>query len=609
MKRTPRERTARRTWIAPACVALVSLIPFLPALQNGFVSWDDEKNFLANPNYRGLGLEQLSWMWTTFHMGHYVPLSWMTLGLDYLLWGMRPGGYHLTSLLLHAANAVLVYFLAQRVLAHGGVCASTDDASLPAAFAAVLFAVHPLRVESVVWATERRDVLSLLFFLASVLAYLRAADVGGARKWYWLSVAAFPCALLSKATAMTLPAALLILELYPLKRLPAEEGWWSVAARRVYRGLVPFILLSAASVILSLVALHPPAQLRMDQKLAVSAYSLSFYHWKSLVPLRLSPLYEMPQQVRPLDLVFVGSYLLVLGITALAWRNRHRWPGINAAWLAFVAISLPMLGVVQNGPQIAADRYTYHAGAVLAILAGGGMCVMRSRTRASATRAAAVVLLAALAALTWRQTMVWRSSETLWARVLALDPGSSYARSALATLLYKQDRVGEAIEQSRQAIALAPGLAEAHNNLGVGLARQGDLAGAVEQYRLAIAINPSYDEAQGNWGVVLARQGDMGAAIDHYRQALSTNPLNADAHVNWGNALVRLGSPDEAITQYQSALTIRPDHADAQLNWGVALARLGRMQEALRHFELALAIDPDLAEASAYRERARQMLR
>ena len=596
--------------IAPACVALASLIPFLPALQNGFVSWDDERNFLANPHYRGLGLEQLSWMWTTFHMGHYVPLSWMTLGLDYLLWGMRPGGYHLTSLLLHAANAVLVYFLARRVLARGGACASADAAALPAAFAAVLFAVHPLRVESVVWVTERRDVLSLLFFLASVLAYLRAADIGGAsRKWYWLSVALFLGALLSKATAMTLPAALFILELYPLARLPAEEGWWSAAARRLYRGLLPFVLLSAASVILSLVALHPPTQLRMDQKLAVSAYSLSLYLWKSLVPLRLSPLYEMPQQVHPLDLVFVGSYLLVIGVTALAWSNRRRWPGINAAWLAFVAISLPMLGVVQNGPQIAADRYTYHAGVVLAMLAGGGVCVMLSRARARASSAAAVALLAVLAVLTGRQTQVWRSSETLWAHVLALDPGSSYARSAMATLLYKQDRVGEAIEQSRQAIALAPGLAEAHNNLGVGLARQGDLAGAVEQYQLAIAINPSYDEAQGNWGVVLARQGDMGAAIDHYRQALSANPQNADAHVNWGNALVRLGSPDEAITHYQAALTIRPDHADAQLNWGVALARLGRMQEAIRHFELALDIDPNLAEASAYLEQANRMVR
>ena len=612
MKRAPGAPMGSRKWIAPACVAILSLTPFLPALQNGFVSWDDEKNFIANPHYRGLGLEQLSWMWTTFHMGHYVPLSWMTLGLDYVLWGMRPVGYHLTSLLLHAANAVLVYFLARRVLVHAGACASapSGDASLSAAFAALLFAVHPLRVESVAWVTERRDVLSLLFYLASVITYLRAAaSVGAARKAYWLSVALFACALLSKATAMTLPAALFILEMYPLRRLPERGGWWGPAARRVYLGLVPYAVLSAASVLLSLVALRPPDQLPVDQKVAVSAYSLSLYLWKSVAPLRLSPLYEMPQQVRPMALVFVASYAVVIGLTAFAWSTRRRWPGVSAAWLAFIAISLPMLGVVQNGPQIAADRYTYHAAAVLAILAGGGMCALLSRAHGGATRAAAVALIAGLSVLTWNQAKVWRSSETLWARVLMRDPTSSYAHSATATLLYGQDRVSEAIEHSRQAVALAPGLAEAHNNLGVGLARQGIVAEAIEQYQRAVAINPRYDEAQGNWGVVLARQGDLEGAIDHYRQALAMNPLNADAQVNWGNALVRLGNPVDAMTHYQAALTIRPDHADAQLNWGVALARLGKLPDAIRHFELALAINPDLTEATTYLEQARRMVR
>ncbi|MEP7002294.1 MAG: hypothetical protein ABI969_17525, partial [bacterium] len=227
MKRTSSSRAESYRAVAPLCIALVTIAVFLPALYNGFVSWDDEKNFLVNPNYRGLGVHQLSWMWTTFHMGHYVPLSWMTLGMDYLLWGMRPAGYHLTSVVIHALDAVILYFLARRLFLISGIGAGDEGAlTLPAAFAALVFAIHPLRVESVVWVTERRDVLSLMFYLLSIIAFLRARNANGRRRnWYWASVTLYLCALLSKATAMTLPAVLLVLDVYPLKRLPANDSW------------------------------------------------------------------------------------------------------------------------------------------------------------------------------------------------------------------------------------------------------------------------------------------------------------------------------------------------------------------------------------------------
>ncbi|MEO8620382.1 MAG: tetratricopeptide repeat protein [bacterium] len=611
MKRTSSSHAAAARWIAPLCIALVTIAAFLPALYNGFVSWDDEKNFLVNPNYRGLGLHQLSWMWTTFHMGHYVPLSWMTLGMDYLVWGMRPAGYHLTSVLIHAFDAVILYFLARRLFVLSGIGAGDEDAlTLPAAFAALCFAIHPLRVESVVWVTERRDVLSLMFSLLSIIAFLRAHNANARpRHWYLASIALFLCALLSKATAMTLPAVLFVLDIYPLKRLPSADGWWSASARRVYAELLPFCALSAASVVLSIVALHPAGQLRLGDKLAVSVYSLGFYVVKTFVPLRLSPLYEMPQQVHPFTAVFLASYVLCLAITAFAWMNRRRWPWFTAGWVIFVAISLPMLGIVQNGPQIAADRYTYHAAPALAILAGAAFIRLCRAMRPMAARALGITVLVCLCALTWNQAKVWRNSETLWAQVLSLDPSSSYAHSAWASLLYEQNRVDEALDHSRRAVLLAPGLPEAHNNLGVGLARQGRLPEAIDEYRRALAIKPSYDEAQNNWGVVLARQGDVNAAVDHYVQALAVNPQYADAQVNWGNVLVRAGKPDEAITHYQAALDIRPDHAEAQFNWGVALARLGRLADAAEHFRLALAINPDHAEARTYLERAQQLIR
>ena len=611
LRRTTAERSAAGMWIAPLCVALVTIVAFLPALQNGFVSWDDEKNFLTNPHYRGLGIAQLSWMWTTFHMGHYVPLSWMTLGLDYVLWGMSPMGYHLTSLLLHATNAVLLYHLTRRLLALSGVVPSSEQTlTIPAAFAALIFAVHPLRVESVVWVTERRDVLSLLFYLGSVIAYVRAFGASERRRrWYWISVALFLCALLSKATAMTLPAVLLILNVYPLKRLGGDAGWWGASERRVYRDLIPFALLAGASVVLSIVALHPADQLGAGEKLAVSAYSLSFYLWKTIVPRRLSPLHEMPFTVDPLAPAFLISYVAVATLTVLAFWCRRRWPGVTAAWLAFVTISLPMLGAVQNGPQIAADRYTYHAAPALAILAGAGFYSLARHSRAGTIRAMSAALLVGLSALTWNQTLVWRNSETLWSRVLSVDPASSYAHSAWASLLYEQDRVDEALDQSRQAVALAPGLPEAHNNLGVGLARLGKLAEAIAHYQRALEIKAAYDEAQNNWGVALVRQGDVHSAVAHYQQALAINPDYADAHVNWGNVLVRLGKPDDAIIHYEAALDIRPDHADARFNWGVALARQGKFAEAIDQFRQVLAIKPDHADAKEYLERALQLER
>src|SRR5438876_7632173 len=244
-------------WLVPVLIALVTVAAFLPTLQNQFVNWDDDENFLDNPHYRGLGWTQLRWMWTTLHLGHYIPLTWMTFGLDYLLWCMNPVGYHLTSLLLHAANAVVFFFVVHRILTLALPRLSERGRALAvsAGFAALVFAIHPLRVESVAWVTERRDVLSGLFYLSAILIYLWACE-GGARGrgWYWLSVAVFGCALLSKSMVVNLPVVLLILDVYPLRRLGGAVGWWSEPARRVYVEKIPFVLLAAAASAVALMA-------------------------------------------------------------------------------------------------------------------------------------------------------------------------------------------------------------------------------------------------------------------------------------------------------------------------------------------------------------------
>ena len=597
----------------PAVIGIATIVAFLPVLGNGFVDWDDDKNFINNPHFRGLGVDQLHWMWTTFHMGHYVPLSWMTLGLDYTFWGMNPTGYHLTSLLLHAANALVVFALLRRLLEAGDGWQAAgggrpDLVTLAAGIGALIFALHPLRVESVAWATERRDVLSGLFFFSSILQYVRSRGAAHERRGYVIALVLFACALLSKATSMTLPAVLLVINAYPLRRIGGSNGWWSVAARRVYLEIVPFALLAVATAALSIIALHPPTQLSAGAKMAVSAYSLMFYLWKEVAPIGLSPLYEMPQHVDLAEPRFIVAYLFVIALAVAVWLSaRRRWWGFVAAITAFVVVTLPMLGVVQNGPQIAADRYTYHAAPGIAVLLAGGALWLLRRNRA-ATLGLALVAGLALGALTWDQSEVWRNSESLWQRVLDVDPNSSIANSSIANVRYKQDRVQEGVDHSQRAVTINPNYAEGYNGLGVGLAREGRVADAITAYERAISLQPDFDEAETNLGVSLAQQGDFNGAIQHYQRALAINPDNANAQVNWGNTLVRLGRPGDAPEHYAAAIQIRPDNTDAHLNWGVAMAREGKYAEAIEHFRTALALDPNNTDARGYLARATQLL-
>lgn len=608
--RHPGPSTLRRTLelAAPVLVAVVAFVAFLPAVHNEFVAWDDDSNFLKNSSYRGLGWTQLEWMWTTFHLGHYVPLTWMTFGLDYVLWGMNPVGYHVVNVVLHAANSALLFYVAKRLLRLACSDGQPDASrlTLAAAFAALLFAIHPLRVESVVWITERRDVLSQLFYLSSILCYLRGEE-RHERRWYGWAIVTLACGLLSKANAVTLPAVLLILNVYPLRRLGGNAGWWSDSAKRVYYELIPFAVLAAATSMLSIVALDPPGQLPPGAKLAASAYSLSFYLWKTVVPASLSPLYEMPKKIDPFAPVYVASYVVVISLTVGAWVVRRRWPGATTAWIAFLVIILPMLGVVQNGPQIAADRYTYHASPALMLLVVGAVLGSR-RLVGHVSVAAGAALLLVFGVLTWRQTLVWRNSEALWTHVLSLDDNSSIAHIALANVLLKQGRVPEALAHCGRAVALDPRSSEAENNLGVALARHGNFLEAVEHYRRALTLRPDYHEAHNNLGIALAHEGDLAGAIEQYQRALAIKPDYASAQVNWGNALVRLNKPEEAIPHYQAAVAVQPDHVEAHHNLGMALARQGRLAEAIEEFRQALAINPDHAEAKDYLDRATRLL-
>lgn len=604
--------TLSQRWLLPAGIALLTALGFLPALGNDFVSWDDDKNFLANPDYRGLGVENIRWMWTTFLLGHYIPLSWMTLGFDYTLWGMNPAGYHLTNIALHAGNAVVLFFVFRRLLHLAGV-ADNDRSTAAAAVGALLFAVHPLRVESVVWITERRDVLSGLFYSSAVLAYLKnvgSAQYGnvkdGARRWYWISLALFVAALLSNGKSVTLPGLLLILNVYPLRRIGGLAEWRKPEALKVYRELTPFVVLGLATVALTFTALQRMTQLPPGGKIAVSAYSLVFYMWKTILPTALSPLYPMPPIVDPLAPRYLASYIGVIALAIAGWRVRQRYPAVTTALVAFTAIVFPLLGLHQNGPQIAADRYTYHPAPALAILASAALFSLQPMRRALAISALAI---AALGVFTWKQTLVWRDSRSLWAQALRVEDENAVAHSNWGNILLDADSVDAAIRHYQKSLSISAGFAQTHNHLGVALSRRGEFDEAIRRFRIAADMEPDYDEVYSNWGAALAAQGDQEGAIAQYKLALARNPNNSAAHVNWGNALVRMGKNDEALAHYEAAARIRPADPNPYHNWGVALARKGDFAAAITRFEEALARAPNRADTREMLGAARQLNR
>jgi len=337
---------------------------------------------------------------------------------------------------------------------------------------------------------------------------------------------------------------------------------------------------------------------------AISLYSLAFYLWKMVVPVNLSPLYELPVRIEPLSWPCVGAAVVVATISAAAFRLRRRCPGLAAVWVSYVVILLPVLGIVQNGWQIAADRYTYLAGLGWALLAGA--CIeawdaaerrrLAQPQRAMVLGGAAVVVAVALGALTWRQAQIWHDPRSLWTHALSIHP-SAVAHHNLGVLSAREGEVAEALRQYRQAVALKPDYAEAQTHLGVALYQQGELVEATRYLRQAVALRPDNAEAQTNLGVALYQQDDLVEAAKHLRHAVASQAGSAEAHYNLGLVLEQQGQLAEAAGHYRGAVTFKPDYAEARNNLGAALMQQGHLAEAAEHLRHAVASQPGFAEA------------
>ena len=571
-------------FLLPALVFVIALVTFLPGLDGQFLNWDDDLNFLANPNFRGLGWSNIRWMFTTTLTGHWIPLSWLTLGLNYTLGGMNPWGYHLGNVLLHAANAALFYFVARRLLAKAGAAAGEAALSAGATVAALLFAVHPLRVESVVWITERRDVQGALFFLLSISGYLHAVeserDGRLAPLWRGLSVAAFAAALLSKASTMMLPAALLVLDVYPLRRL--GQGW-----RRLSIEKLPYCALAAADLAVAWMAVQRETRVSnlgehgVAGRLTLVLHSVFFYPWKWVWPVGLSPMYEVPERIDPLAPRFLVAIFAVLLVTAALVALRRRWPAGLTAWTYSALMILPVSGALHAGYQLAQDRWSYWSGMGFALLAGGGLAWLldlRSRGRVSAwmprsAMAAAAALVLILGAGAWEQSKVWRDTETLWRRGASVDPSCMVCQNNLGNLLLDQDRLAEAETAFRAAVTARPESAGPRNNLGAVLVRRGRYDEAAAQFREAMRLAPDRIGGALNLGLLYVVQGKFAEAIPQLRHVLAQRPDRPDARAVLSTALVKRA--DELRREG------RPGEADSLVRESAALAQDRSATEAL----------------------------
>jgi protein O-mannosyl-transferase len=600
-------------------IGLLSVLAFLPALAGQFLGWDDDVNLVTNESYRGLGWSQIRWAFSNVRMGHYIPITWLTFSANYAAGGMNPWGYHLLNLLLHGANAITFYFVGRRLLAaarDGGRQAGHGETAVVwgAASAALLFALHPLRVESVAWVTERRDVLSGFFFLTAVLTYLRGVEPGDrhARRWLAGSLLLFAAGLLSKASIMALPAVLVLLDIYPLRRgalawrrlIVEKAGYWALGAVGAVGALVA--LKVSGLRITSYGAYGPGA------RVAMVAYSLWFYPASWAWPVRLAPMYELPATVDPLAWRFVGATAAVIAVTALLWLLRSQWPAGLAAWAYSAVMILPISGVVHSGFQLAHDRYSYLSGLGFALLGGGAVGWLLghagarrlSRRVLYAACGVATVVVAALGVGAWQQSRVWRDSETLWRWGLEADSRCAVCANNLAVvLLNRPSRTpaelmeGEAL--ARRAVAVNPAYDSAYTTLGTILAARQDDHGAEAAFIEAMRLAPERVNAAANLGAIYARNGRYAEAIPLLRTAWAKQPETPWVRANLGLVLrdqgillARNGHLAGAVALFEEAVHVTPDDADLHRNLGLALWQQGRPDAAGPHLERAAALKP-----------------
>jgi len=557
----------------------------------------------------GLTAKGIIWAFTTFHAANWHPLTWLSHMLDSQIFGLNPGLHLLTSTLIHTANTLLLFILLRKM----------TDRIWRSAIVAALLALHPMHVESVAWAAERKDVLSSFFGLLCLLAYVRYARTTRTWKRFFPVIITLGLGLMAKPMLVTWPFVMLLLDYWPLKRLkwlPSEGiGRLVRAALPLAREKIPLFVLVGMSMVITYIAqsrggavrefTEAPVSLRLSNALVSTAR----YIYSTFLPTRLGVYYPFPPEGIPAWQIVLAFVLLVC-ITFVAIRAMNGYGYMIAGWGWYLVTLIPVIGLVQVGGQSMADRYSYIPSIGIFVMLVWGLAdyMDRRRIRHSAIAVATAALLIIIASLAWIQVGLWRDSVTLYQHTLSVTSDNLAIRYNLAHALGKQGRLDEATVHFTEALRIKPDFFDAAVNLGITLSERGKFAEAVGYLERAVQLKPDSGKAHLQLALALAQSGNNGEAVSHFTRALEVAPDDPEVHTNWGLMLARLGRLREASDQLNEAIRLNPNIAEAHNNLGLVFLMQGNPEKSIPHFSTALRLKPDLKVAQDNLNRAQAQI-
>jgi Flp pilus assembly protein TadD len=578
----------RETFICLILIT-VTLAVYWQVSNHEFVDFDDPSYVVNNPHVQErVTSESVLYAFSSYSSSLWMPLTWLSYMLDFELYGLSPGGYHLTNVFLHLANTLLLFLVLKKM---------TEEV-WQSAFVAALFALHPLHVESVAWIAERKDVLSAFFWMLTMWAYLLYVKRPGSAR-YLVVVIAFALGLMAKPMLVTLPFVLLLLDYWPLGRLKSGRSLLRMVLEKT-----PLFVLSAIFCLVTIIAQQKGGGLRSFDDLPLSVtipnalVSYVSYLGKMIWPQKLAVFYPHPGSSLPMWQAVAAGLLLVFISVVVVWAAR-RWSYLAMGWLWYLGTLVPVIGLVQTGNHSMADRYTYIPLIGLFIMVAWGVpeFVGRYRYRTVILAVAASSMLSLLIILTWSQLRIWRNTISLFEHAVSVTDNNYTAHTNLGYAFAKQGNDKKSLAHFVKAAETKPYFAKAHSNLGNALARQGREEEAVAQFYQALQINPKLPGVHNNLGNVLEGQGKLQEALSHYSIALKLEPQLAEAHFNLGAFWALQGRNEEAISHFARALELKPTFAEAHNSLGVVLARRGKLHEAIYHFSEAARLEPDFVKA------------
>ena len=576
-------------------ITITTVAVYCQVINNEFVYYDDNQYVTENHHViSGLSLKNIDWAFTTTCASNWHPLTWLSHMMDCQFFGLNPGRHHLINLLFHIANTLLLFFILQKM----------TGALWKSAFVSVLFALHPLHVESVAWVAERKDVLSTFFWMLTIWSYVRYVECNGIKRYLQVNLF-FILGLMSKPMLVTLPFVLILLDYWPLSRFNFYKNSKSGTPKNgqtIFKLILektPLFILSASSCVATLYAQRSSIgsleSFSLDVRIGNALVSYITYLWKTIFPINLAVLYPHPGTL-PFWTV-IGSFVFLVFVTSAAILYIKKYPYFVTGWLWYLGTLVPVIGFVQVGAQAMADRYTYIPliGIFIIVVWGISDILSLCRYKSIIVNLLSVIVLSVLMTISWVQVGYWKDSTTLFKHAIKVTSDNFIINTNMGLLLTKKGDLHGGIQHYSEALRVNPDCAEAHNNMGNVLRDMGKVAEAIYHFSEALRINPDFAEAHNNMGNALKDEGETGEAVYHFSEALRIDPGCASAHVGLGILMAEQGRKGEAVEHYYEALRIAPEFIfiEAHNNLGNVLLSQGRVEEAIEHFTEVLRREPD----------------